>query len=187
MDGPHRYSIFHPHIKLNLFQFIRRIITMPTKKKLVSLVFFNNASIKKSFMTPSSQVLILSHPSIGGFLTHCGWNSTLEGVCAGRPMITWPMFADQFYNEKMVVQVLRIGESVGAKFAIPLGNEEKFGVVVKRREVKEAIDKVMDEGKEGEERRERAKKYADVANKAIEEGGSSYINVKLLIEEIRQI
>ncbi|PON31761.1 UDP-glucuronosyl/UDP-glucosyltransferase [Parasponia andersonii] len=133
------------------------------------------------------QVLILSHPSVGGFLTHCGWNSTLEGVTCGKPMITWPLFADQFYNEKLVVQVLRVGESVGVKSAVPLGKEEEFGVLVKRGDVKEAIDKVMDGGKEGEERRERAKTLVEMAKKAIEEGGSSYLNMKLFIEDIRKL
>ncbi|GFS40044.1 UDP-glycosyltransferase 73B4 [Actinidia rufa] len=59
------------------------------------------------------QVLILDHEAIGGFVTHCGWNSTLEGVSAGVPMVTWPVFAEQFYNEKLVTEVLRVGVSVG--------------------------------------------------------------------------
>ena len=133
------------------------------------------------------QVLILSHPAIGGFLTHCGWNSMLEAVCAGVPMVTWPMFADQFFNEKLVVQVLKIGERVGAEIAIPLGDEEKFGVLVKREEVRDALGKIMIEGKEREDRRERARKLAEMAKIAIEEGGSSYLDIALLIEDIRKL
>ncbi|XP_059646801.1 UDP-glycosyltransferase 73E1-like [Cornus florida] len=132
------------------------------------------------------QILILSHPSIGGFLTHCGWNSTLEGICAGVPMITWPLFAEQFYNEKFMVQVLRIGVRVGAEFAVKWGEEEKFGVLVKKEEVKKAIQQVMDGGEEGQERRKRARELGKMANRALEEGGSSYLNMALLIKDIRQ-
>ncbi|KAF4403319.1 hypothetical protein G4B88_007965 [Cannabis sativa] len=99
------------------------------------------------------QVLILAHKAIGAFLTHCGWNSTLEGVWAGVPLVTWPLFAEQFYNEKFIVQVKKIGVRVGAEVVVPIGDEEKYGVLVKRDHVKEGIEMVMDKGKEGEERR----------------------------------
>ncbi|XVF76343.1 hypothetical protein PTKIN_Ptkin13bG0258900 [Pterospermum kingtungense] len=132
------------------------------------------------------QVLIFSHPSIGGFLTHCGWNSTLEGICAGVPMITWPMFAEQFFNEKLLVQKLKVGVRVGVEVMVNMGEEDKSGVLVKREDVKKAIESLMDEGEEGKERRKRARKLADMAKKAVEEGGSSYLNITLLIEDIMQ-
>ncbi|KAI3822553.1 hypothetical protein L1987_10144 [Smallanthus sonchifolius] len=130
------------------------------------------------------QVLILSHPSVGGFLTHCGWNSTLESVCAGVPMITWPQFAEQFINEKLVVQVLGIGVGVGADSVVHVGEEDRFGVKVKSESVKAAIEKVMDDGIEGNERRTRAKELGIIANNAIKEGGSSHLNLTLLIQDI---
>jgi UDP-glucosyl transferase 73C len=132
------------------------------------------------------QVLILSHPSIGGFLTHCGWNSTLEGISAGVPLITWPLFADQFLNEKLVTQVLRIGVSVGVEFPMKFGEEEKLGVLVKKEDIKEAICMVMNKGEESNERRERASKLSEMANRAVEKGGSSYLNMNLLVQDIMQ-
>ncbi|KAM7474130.1 hypothetical protein LguiB_021373 [Lonicera macranthoides] len=56
------------------------------------------------------QLLILDHRAIGSFVMHCGWNLTLEGVCAGLPMVTWPLFAEQFYNEKVVVKRIMVEE-----------------------------------------------------------------------------
>lgn len=131
------------------------------------------------------QVLILSHSAIGCFLTHCGWNSTLEGVSAGVPIVTCPLFAEQFYNEKLVVEVLEIGVSVGVETAVTWGLEEKFGLVMKREQVKKAIDKVMDKGQEGEDRRKRARELGDMAKKAIEEDGSSYVNMEMFIQYVR--
>ncbi|KAI9121558.1 hypothetical protein K1719_008591 [Acacia pycnantha] len=133
------------------------------------------------------QVLILSHKAIGSFFTHCGWNSTLEGICSGVPLVTFPFFSDQFYNEKVIVEVLEIGVSVGVENAVPFGVEDKYGVQVKRVKVKEAIEKVMgEEEEESEMIRERARNYAEKANKAMQKGGSSYLNLSLLIEDIMQ-
>ncbi|XP_044472635.1 UDP-glycosyltransferase 73C25-like [Mangifera indica] len=132
------------------------------------------------------QILILSHPAIGGFLTHCGWNSLTEGISAGVPTITWPLFADQFCNEKLIVQVLKIGVEIGVEVPLTLGKEEEIGVLVKKEDVEKAVNILMDEGEEKNERRRRATEFAEMANRAIEEGGSSYINMALLIQDIMQ-
>lgn len=133
------------------------------------------------------QVLILSHFSVGGFLTHCGWNSTLEAICAGVPMITWPLFGDQFFNERFVVEILRVGVMVGVESPVNWGDEENVGVLVKKEDVERAIEKLMDDTNyESEERRKRAKELAEMAKKGVEEGGSSHFNVTLLIQDILQ-
>ncbi|KAK7245053.1 hypothetical protein RIF29_39884 [Crotalaria pallida] len=133
------------------------------------------------------QVLILSHHAIGGFLTHCGWNSTLEGISAGVPMVTWPLFADQFLNEKLVVHVLKIGVSLGVETPMKWGDDEKKGVLVKKEDIKNAICMVMDEGEESEDIKGRATKLSEMATKAVEKGGSSHLNMTLLIQEIMQL
>lgn len=132
------------------------------------------------------QVLILSHPAIGAFLTHCGWNSTIEGVSAGLPLITWPLFAEQFLNEKLIVQILGIGVSVGAKTVRHLEDEEKSeNIEVRRNEIQKAIVSVMNnEERDANERRKRAKEFAEMAKNATEKGGSSDRNVALLIQDI---
>ncbi|XP_015165180.1 anthocyanidin 3-O-glucosyltransferase 4-like isoform X2 [Solanum tuberosum] len=132
----------------------------------------------------SPQILVLSHPSVGAFLTHCGWNSTLEGCCSGLPIITCPLFAEQFINEKLITQVLGTGVSVGVKAAVAWGMEEKSGLVMKREGVKNAIETIFDEGVEGEDRRRKAKEIAKMAESALEEDGSSYINIETLIHDI---
>ncbi|XP_073279579.1 UDP-glycosyltransferase 73C4-like [Primulina huaijiensis] len=130
------------------------------------------------------QVMILSHPSVGGFLTHCGWNSTLEGITAGLPMIAWPVFAEQFCNEKFIVHVTKTGIRVGVELPVLLGEEEKVGVLVKHDEIKTIIDELMDGGEEGEARRKRARKLGEMAKRATEEGGSSFRNIELLIKDV---
>nr|UXY92010.1 UDP-glycosyltransferase UGT12 [Glycyrrhiza glabra] len=105
------------------------------------------------------QVQILCHPSTGGFLSHCGWNSTLEAVSAGVPMITWPMFAEQFFNEKFIVQVLKIGVRIGVEGVVDPMEDEK--VLVKKEDVKKAIEQLMERGGEGEQRRNRAREIKE--------------------------
>ncbi|KAK1358904.1 Glycosyltransferase [Heracleum sosnowskyi] len=125
------------------------------------------------------QVMILDHGAVGGFVTHCGWNSTLEGIAAGVPMVTWPSFAEQFYNEKLITDVLRIGVSVGAKEWVA----GTGGGNIKRDAVETAVRSII-VGEEAKERRNRCKGLKEMAKKAVEEGGSSYSDLNALIQEL---
>jgi hypothetical protein len=134
------------------------------------------------------QVAVLAHPAVGGFMTHCGWGSTLESVAAGVPMVTWPLFAEQFVNEKLIVDVLGIGVSVGVtKPTENVLTAGKLGTDVAKAEVeaeqvKSALERLMDEGDEGEGMRRKALELKVKANSALEKGGSSYNNLEKLIQ-----
>lgn len=124
------------------------------------------------------QVVILDHSSIGAFVTHCGWNSILEGVYAGVPMVTWPLFAEQFLNEKLVNEVLKTGISVGnKKWQHPPCEGVLWDAVCV------AVQQVMG-GEAAFGLRSRAMYYKDVARIAIGEDGSSYNSLSALIEEM---
>eukprot|EP01018_Ginkgo_biloba_P031379 Gb_35486 [translate_table: standard] len=122
------------------------------------------------------QLLILSHRSIGGFMSHCGWNSIIESVSVGVPMITWPMYADQPFNSKLVVEHLGMGIQVCA------GKESVPNV----QSVRNAVTLVLAE-EEGIAMRSRALELKELANKAVEKGGSSHRNLQSFVEQIRKL
>ncbi|QCE11483.1 UDP-glucose flavonoid 3-O-glucosyltransferase 7-like isoform X2 [Vigna unguiculata] len=128
------------------------------------------------------QGLILKHVGIGGFLTHCGASSVLEGICEGVPLITMPRFGDQFLCEKLVTEVLGIGESVGVwEWSMSPYDVRKELVGWER--IESAVRKVMKD--EGGLFRKRVKELKEKAHKAVQEGGSSYHNVTALLQSIK--
>ncbi|KAA8530838.1 hypothetical protein F0562_005538 [Nyssa sinensis] len=114
------------------------------------------------------QEQVLSHPSVGVFLTHCGWNSILESICGGVPLICWPFFAEQQTNCRYACTEWGIGMEV---------NED-----VKRNEI-EALVKEMMEGDKGKHMREKALEWKKKAEEATDVGGSSYNNFDRFIKE----
>ncbi|WJX96044.1 soyasapogenol B glucuronide galactosyltransferase [Trifolium repens] len=132
------------------------------------------------------QVVILGHPALGAFLTHCGWNSVVEAVSAGVPMITWPVHSDQFYNEKLITQVRGIGVEVGTdEWVVTAFREMKK--LVGRDCIEKAIRRLMDGGDEAIQIRERSQKFAKITEHVLQEGGSSYENLTALINELKQL
>ncbi|KAB2635882.1 abscisate beta-glucosyltransferase-like [Pyrus ussuriensis x Pyrus communis] len=129
------------------------------------------------------QMLILEHCAVGVFVSHCGWNSTLESVSAGVPMVTWPLSAEQFYNEKLITDVLGIGVQVGSREWESWNVERKE--LVRREKVDAAVRRMMGGSDEAAEMKKRAKVLSEKAKRAVEEGGSSYVGVDALILEIR--
>ncbi|KAK7343357.1 hypothetical protein VNO77_12027 [Canavalia gladiata] len=131
------------------------------------------------------QLAILEHPAIGGVVTHCGMNTVLETVDAALPMVTWPLFSEQFFNEKLLVDVLGIGVPVGSK---KWSNWNEYeNEIVKREDIAKAIDLLMCGGEENAEMRRKVKALSDAAKKAIQPGGSSYNSLKDLIEELKSL
>ncbi|KAJ6965137.1 hypothetical protein NC652_003142 [Populus alba x Populus x berolinensis] len=128
------------------------------------------------------QLLILDHKAVGGFMTHCGWNSTLEAVTAGVPLVTWPLYAEQFDNEKLITDVLKIGIGVGA---LEWSRYAKK-ILVRKDDIEKAIVQLM-VGEEAEEIRNRARELQEMARNAMEEGGSSYSDLTALLEELRAL
>ncbi|CAI0553348.1 unnamed protein product [Linum tenue] len=121
-----------------------------------------------------SQVDVLSHGAVGCFLTHCGWNSTLESMCLGVPTVGFPQFSDQETNAKLVEDVWRTGNDGGGG-----------GAVVEEGEIRRCLDLVMGDGEVGEEVRRNARKWKELARSAVgEEGGTSYVNLKAFVDEI---
>jgi hypothetical protein len=108
------------------------------------------------------QAEVVQHEAVGAFVTHCGWNSALEAIMAGVPMICWPLYAEQRLNKVHLVEEMKIGVVVE-------GYEEEL---VKAEEVEAKVRLVM-ESEEGKKLRDRSATAKEMAAHAVKEGGSS--------------
>ncbi|KAJ0558064.1 putative flavanone 7-O-beta-glucosyltransferase [Helianthus annuus] len=120
---------------------------------------------------------ILEHESVKGFVSHCGWNSVLESICAGVPILAWPLAAEQPLNAKFVVEEMKIGMRVETCD----GSVKGF---VKWEGLKKNVKELM-EGVKGKEVRKKVKEISDAAVEAVKEGGSSWRTLNELIVEIQ--
>ncbi|KAL8040407.1 hypothetical protein ABFX02_10G095600 [Erythranthe guttata] len=121
-----------------------------------------------------NQIKVLSDPAVGGFLTHCGWNSTLESMWCGVPMICYPMDWDQPVNRKLVVDDWKIGINLC-----------EYGTSVDRKQVAEKIKKLMS-GNTSKSLRQEADNVKAILQKAVEIDGLSEGSFAQFINDLRK-
>jgi len=116
------------------------------------------------------QEAILAHASVGGFLSHCGWNSTLEALWAGKPIAAWPLAVEQRLTARYLANDLRIAVQV----------HKDDDDMVARSEVVRTISVLMDD----KEMRSRFWNMHERAHSALQEGGPSRSNLQILVDSI---
>ncbi|XP_047312920.1 zeatin O-glucosyltransferase-like [Impatiens glandulifera] len=105
------------------------------------------------------QLGILRHPSVGGFMSHCGWNSCLESLTMGVPLATWPMHSDQPHNALLITHILKVGVQV-------MGWGERDQLVTSSA-IKKSIENLM-ASSEGHEIRTRAEELGRAIRQSVE-------------------
>ncbi|KAJ4716229.1 Glycosyltransferase [Melia azedarach] len=119
------------------------------------------------------QPKVLAHPALACFITHCGWNSMLETIVAGVPVIAFPQWTDQPTNAKLVADVFRIG----------LRLRPNDDGIVTNEEVEKSIEEIIS-GPKSEDYKKNAMELKHAARQAVASGGSSDRNIQSFVNEI---
>ncbi|CBI24718.3 unnamed protein product, partial [Vitis vinifera] len=135
--------------------------------------FIHETSGKGWFVKWSPQLEVLANEAVGCFFTHCGWNSTVEALSLGVPMVGMPQWTDQTTDAKFVEDVWKVGIRVRV---------DENGIVG-RKEVEDCIREVM-EGERGKAMKENAKKWRKSAVEAVSEGGTSDKNIDEFVAKL---
>ncbi|KAL4567452.1 hypothetical protein LXL04_023036 [Taraxacum kok-saghyz] len=125
------------------------------------------------------QVSLLGHEAVGGFVTHCGWNSVLESLWFGVPTATWPMYAEQQMNGFEMVVELGLAAEIKLEYKNNVFNPEDDMVIVTAEEIERGIRRVM----EDKDLRGKVKEMSKKSRETVIEGGSSYNSVNSMVQE----
>ncbi|KAL3501241.1 hypothetical protein ACH5RR_035690 [Cinchona calisaya] len=136
--------------------------------------FINSTSGKGLVVSWCNQLEMLANPAIGCFVTHCGWNSTLEGLSLGLPMVAMPQWSDQMTDAKFIEHIWTVG--IRAK-------EDDFGIV-RKEELLFCLKEVM-EGERSHKIRRNASKWREMARAAVGEQGSSDKSINEFVKHLK--
>ncbi|XP_050223445.1 UDP-glycosyltransferase 83A1-like [Mercurialis annua] len=117
------------------------------------------------------QEKVLAHPSIACFFSHCGWNSTMEGVSMGVPFLCWPYIVDQFHNRNYICEAWKVGLAV---------NSDENGIVT-RHEIKSKIEELVSD----KDIKANSLKLKEIVKKSVGEDGTSYKHFLSFVGQIK--
>jgi hypothetical protein len=124
------------------------------------------------------QLEILAHAAVGGFVTHCGWNSVLESLWHGVPMAPWPLYAEQPLNAFELVACM----GVAVEFRVVCTGRATS--VVEAAELERAVRSLMGGSEEGRKAKEKARKMKAACREAVEKGGSAYAALQAVVQDM---
>ncbi|KAI4342025.1 hypothetical protein MLD38_026686 [Melastoma candidum] len=139
--------------------------------------FLEKAGDKGKVVQWSPQEQVLAHPSVACFVTHCGWNSTMEALTSGMPVVAFPQWGDQVTDAKYLVDIFKVG--------VQMCRGEAEDKLITR----DVIEKCLLEatvGPKAAEMQENALKWKAEAEGAIAEGGSSERNLQSFVDEVKR-
>ncbi|KAK4360717.1 hypothetical protein RND71_019669 [Anisodus tanguticus] len=117
------------------------------------------------------QQKVLCHPSIGCFISHCGWNSTIEAISNGVPILCWPYFADQFMNQSYICDIWKVG----------LGLKKEANGIISCGEIKDKVEELQG----NDAFKKRALQLKEITMSSVKEGGRAYQNFIKFIQWIK--
>eukprot|EP01018_Ginkgo_biloba_P008992 Gb_03993 [translate_table: standard] len=132
-----------------------------TVSEMLSDGFMEDTKEQGLIVSWSTQLQVLSHPSVGGFFSHYRWNSCIESISSGVPMLGFPLGVEQYTNAKLLANEWKIGVRLQS------GGDDKR-IIVGDEIVKGTRSLIV-----GEEMRKRAQRLREVAIKEVMEGGCS--------------
>ncbi|CAF2099452.1 unnamed protein product [Brassica rapa] len=141
--------------------------------------FLDRTAKVGKIITWAPQVAVLAHPAVGGFVTHCGWNSILESLWFGVPMAAWPIYAEQQFNAFRMVEELGVAAEIRKDYRRDnlLGESE----MVTAEEIERGINCVMEQ--DGEIRK-RVEEMSEQFHMALMDGGSSTHAMRKFVQHV---
>ncbi|XP_062076667.1 anthocyanidin 3-O-glucosyltransferase 2-like [Humulus lupulus] len=153
-------------------------------RDVLSSEFFDRTAERGKVIGWAPQAEVLAHPAIGGFVSHCGWNSTLESIWFGVPMVMWPLHAEQHLNAFELVKELRLAVEIKldykSYFYGEVSDDDDDGVV-RWEEIESGIRRLMEHDSEI---RKRVKELSEKSKRTVLKGGSSYSSMDLFINDV---